>query len=70
MRRSVETGEHDWEAPLGSRAWAQHEHVVLAGRRGGTLYGTVRKAASGFLSDGVALNDLRAQMVCTAGGLL
>lgn len=43
---------------------------VLSGRQGGTLYGAVRNAASKFLSDGIALNDLRAQMVCTAGGLL
>lgn len=48
---------------LGSMAgkylWgAQHEHAVIAGRRGGTLYGTVRKEASRFLSDGVAPNDL------------
>lgn len=49
---------------------AQHERVVLAGRRGGTLYGAVRKGASRFLSDGIALNDLRAQMVRAAGGLL
>lgn len=33
------------------------------------LYDIVRTAASRFLSDGVALNDLRAQMVCAAGGL-
>lgn len=70
VRVSAEAGEHAWEAPLGSRAWAQHERVLLAGKRGGTLYSAVRKTASRFLSDGVALNDLRAQMVCAAGQVL
>lgn len=58
-------GKHFWGA--GPRLSVT---VVLAGKRGGTLYCIVRKAASRFLSDGVALNDLRAQMVCAAGGLL
>lgn len=58
VRGFAKAGEHGWEVPLGNRAWAQQEHAVIAGRRGGTLYGTVRKEASRFLSDGVALNDL------------
>lgn len=66
----VDAGKHDWEAPVESGTWAQWEPAVLAGRRGGTLCYAVRKVASRFLSDGVALNDLIAQMVCAAGGQL